>query len=96
MEPGTTKNGEGREFPFAVLQPLAELLEQQRDLTREVERKQGTIVAHVFHWNGKPIKSYVRAWKAACKAAGHDGRLVQSGHNRRVNQHLSIAQRLSK
>ena len=24
LEPGTTKNGEGREFPFAALQPLAD------------------------------------------------------------------------
>lgn len=76
LEPGTTKNREGREFPFAVLQPLANLLKQQRDQTRELERKRGRIIAHVFHRNGKPIKSCVRAWKAACKAAGHEGRLV--------------------
>jgi integrase len=76
LEPGTTKNREGREFPFAVFQPLADLLEQQRDQTRELERKHGRIIAHVFHRNGKPIKSCVRAWKAACNPAGHEGRLV--------------------
>jgi integrase len=76
LEPGTTKNREGREFPFAVLQPLADLLKQQRDQTRELERRSGRIIAHVFHRNGKPIKSCVRAWKAACKAAGHEGRLI--------------------
>jgi integrase len=76
LEPGTTKNREGREFPFAVLQPLADLLKQQRDETRDLERKKGRIIAHVFHRHGKPIKSYVRAWKAACKASGQEGRLV--------------------
>jgi integrase len=76
LEPGTTKNGEGREFPFGVLQPLADLLNQQDDEARALERKKGRIIAHVFHRNGKPIKSYVRAWKSACKAAGQDGRLV--------------------
>jgi integrase len=38
LEPGTTKNGAGREFPFAALQPLADLLRQQHDLTRELAR----------------------------------------------------------
>lgn len=76
LEPGTTKNREGREFPFAVLQPLAELLEQQRERTAEVERKTGRIIRYVFHRNGKPIASCVRAWKSACKAAGLKGRLV--------------------
>jgi integrase len=76
LEPGTTKNREGREFPFAALQPLADLLKQQRDDTRELERKTGRIIAHVFHRNGKPIKSCVRTWKAACKAAGLEGRLI--------------------
>jgi len=30
----------------------------------------------VFHRSGRPIRSYSRAWTAACKAAGLEGRLV--------------------
>lgn len=40
------------------------------------KRKKGRIVAHVFHRNGKPIKSCVKAWKSACEAVGLQGRLV--------------------
>jgi integrase len=71
-----TKNREGREFPFAALPPLAELLREQRDRTSAIEREQRCIIGPVFHRNGKPVLSYVRAWKAACKATGLTGRLV--------------------
>ncbi len=76
LEPGVTKNREGREFPFAALPPLAELLQEQRDRTSALEREQGRIIASVFHRNGAPIRSYARAWTAACDAAGLNGRLV--------------------
>jgi integrase len=76
LEPGTTKNREGREFPFAVFPPLAELLREQRERTSVLEREQGRIIASVFHRNGAPIRSYSRAWTAACEAAGLKGRLV--------------------
>jgi integrase len=76
LEPGTTKNREGREFPFAALPPLADLLRAQRDLRSAVERKRQCIVSHVFHRNGKPIRSYSGAWDVACEKAGQPGRLV--------------------
>lgn len=76
LEPGTTKNDEGREFPFAVYPQLAGLLRAQRERTSSVERTSGRIIPWVFHRNGKPIHSYRGAWKAACDAAGLHGRLV--------------------
>jgi integrase len=76
LEPGVTKNREGREFPIAALPPLAELLRKQREHTDDVERRCQRIVPHVFHRNGEPILSYSGAWDAACKKAGVDGRLV--------------------
>jgi integrase len=76
LEPGVTKDREGREFPFTALPQLAELLRDQRDRTEALEKKQGQIICHVFHRKGKPIHSYVRAWKAACTAAKLKGRLV--------------------
>jgi integrase len=76
LEPGVTKNREGREFPFSALPPLAELLKAQREHTDAVERRKQRIVAHVFHRNGKPILSYSGAWDVACEKAGQGGRLL--------------------
>lgn len=76
LEPGVTKNREGREFPFAALPPLADLLREQRERTSQLEREKGCIIASVFHREGRAIRSYARAWNAACMAAGLSGRLV--------------------
>jgi len=76
LEPGVTKNREGREFPFAAYPSLLELLENQREDTSTLEKKKGTIISSVFHRNGRPIRSYARAWNAACDSAGLKGRLV--------------------
>lgn len=73
LEPGTTKNSEGRTFPFRALPPLARLLEAQWERTRAIERKRGEIVAHVFHRDGEPIRSFRRAWNAATRRAGIEG-----------------------
>ncbi len=76
IEVGTSKNREGRVFPFAALPELAELLQRQRERTAVVERATGRIVQPVFHRDGRPIKSFRHAWVTACKAAGLGGRLV--------------------
>lgn len=76
LEPGVTKNREGREFPFAAFPALAELLREQRERTTVLDRKHSRITGPVFHRNGRAIRSYARAWNAACKAAGVAGRLV--------------------
>jgi integrase len=60
LEPGTTKNAEGRAFPFDALPALKALLYEQRARTTTLERSTGTIVPWVFHRNGRPIKSYRR------------------------------------
>jgi integrase len=73
LDPGTTKNGEGRSFPFTAA--IEALLKAQ---LADYERFQqaGRIVRHVFHRNGKQIRNVRGAWLAACKAAGLPGRLV--------------------
>ncbi len=48
LAPGTTKNREGREFPFRALPQLEALLEEQRAQTRAIEKETGTIIPHVF------------------------------------------------
>jgi len=76
LEPGTTKNKRGREFPLAALPELAALMQTQRDATTELERRTAELVPWVFHRAGNRIRSYDVAWRAACKRAGVPGRLM--------------------
>ena len=69
LEPRTTKNDEGRTFPFDALPALKRLLETQRDRTKGLERATGRIVPHVFHRDGQPIRYLRRAWLSACRRA---------------------------
>jgi integrase len=69
LEPGETKSGKGRVFPFSTLPALRKLLERQRSYTDEVERRTGQVVPWVFHREGRPIRDFRAAWKAACKRA---------------------------
>jgi len=82
LEPGTTKNKEGRTFPMT--KALRRLLETQH---AEHERlaKRGKLVPYVFLRmvaNGRrgplrplPIKSLGKAFKTACRKAGVPGRI---------------------
>ena len=72
LEVGSTKNDEGREFPFGVLPELRALLERQRDRTRAAERRTGKIIPYVFHRAGKPVRDFSAAWAAACDRAARD------------------------
>jgi site-specific recombinase XerD len=74
LEPNTTKNDEGRVFPFDALPELAALLREQRERTTAVERRTGAIVRWVFHRDGEPIWSYRTAWENAVERAAHDAR----------------------
>lgn len=73
LEPGTTKNGKGRTFPFAALPVLQALIKEQRAVTDAVQREIGAVVQWVFHREGRPIRTYRRRWTAAIDAAAHEG-----------------------
>jgi integrase len=73
LDPGTTKNDEGREFPFTA--ELRELLEAQRAKADTLKREGGTICPWVFHRKGQPIRTFRRSWITACKKAGVPGRI---------------------
>ena len=74
LDPGTTKNGDGRVFPFT--RELKTLLEEQRSEHDQL-KKTGQISRFVFHrGDGERIKSFRSAWKTACTAAGVPGRLL--------------------
>jgi integrase len=68
LEPGETKNGEGRNFPLTP--ELREVLAQQIEKTRLVEQKTGRIIPWLFHRDGNPIRDFRGAWTSACKSAG--------------------------
>lgn len=101
LAPGTTKNEEGREFPFSALPPLRALLEEQRQRTRALERKKGIIIPHVFHRAGRPIQEFRKPWAAACKAAGvpdalfHDLRRSAVRNLERAGVPRSVAMKLT-
>jgi len=73
LDRNTNKSGDGRTFPFDALPDLAKLLNAQRDATAALERSLGRIIPHVFHRNGRAIKSYYRAWEKACDRAARGG-----------------------
>ena len=73
LEPGTTKNQEGRAFP--ITPALRAILERRQELTRRCERAQAQIIPLVFHRSGRPIHSFRRSWKKACEKAGLPGLL---------------------
>ncbi len=74
LDPGATKNDEGRVFPFT--HELRELLDAQRVETGELQRQKGVLCPWVFHRDGRQIKSYDGAWRSACRKAGVPGRHV--------------------
>lgn len=73
LDPGTTKNGEGR---IAYCSPeLLAVLRAQKAATRELEREKGILVPRVFHRRGRRILRFLASWQTACKKAGVPGML---------------------
>lgn len=82
LDAGTTKNGDGRVFPMTT--ELRAMLNAQHDEHQKL-KKAGHIFPQVF-WRmvaegrggeekPKPIVSFSKAWKSACRAAGSPGRI---------------------
>ncbi|MCI0619373.1 tyrosine-type recombinase/integrase, partial [bacterium] len=70
--PGATKNKKPRVFPF--IPELEELLIDQWNKTKALEKKKSMIIPWVFHRNGQQIKDYRRQWYKAIKAGGFAGK----------------------
>jgi len=75
LDPGTTKNREGRVLPFHALPELAEVLNRQRERTSALEQANGVIVPWVFHRDGEAIRYFRRSWVTACRKAGVPNRI---------------------
>jgi integrase len=74
LEPGTTKNREGR--AFLMIPALRAILERRVEHTRRCERAQGRIIPWVFHRKGQVVKTMSTAWRTACKKARVPGRFL--------------------
>jgi integrase len=72
LDAGTTKNGEGRVFPFtSALRRLFDELWKEHEALKQA----GTICPYVFHRQGARMKSIRGAWDTACTDAGYPGRI---------------------
>jgi integrase len=95
LDPGETKNGEGRMFPLTP--QLRAVLQQQLEHTREREVTEGRIIPWLFHHEGEPIRVFRRAWATACRKAGlinripHDFRRTAVRNLERANISRSAA-----
>lgn len=74
LDPGSTKNSEGRVFVFSALDELREALTSLRDDAR-ARAQTARLLPWVFTRDGKQIRSFRKAWETACRAAGCPGKI---------------------
>ncbi len=76
LDVGSTKNKEGRVFPFSAHPDLAALVLRQRKRIEKIEWAKQKSIPWVFTWSdGRRIRDFRGSWKAACKNAGCSGRI---------------------
>jgi integrase len=80
LDPGATKNREGREVSLRVFPALQVSLRDQRARVEALQKELGRIIPDVFpHLDGphvgSPIRDFRRAWATACRRAGLSGKL---------------------
>jgi integrase len=75
LEPGQTKNAEGRSVAYDLLPELVTTIDDQWK-EHEQLKAEGTICPYVFNRRGKRIREFRDAWKNACEAAGVPNRLL--------------------
>ena len=68
LEPGETKNRDGRNFPLTPR--LREVLQDQIERTEALQRAEGKIIPWLFHRRGKQMKGFRKSWLTACVKAG--------------------------
>ncbi len=81
LDPGTTKNDEGR--VFYLRGELLAVLEEQRAFTDQTQRELDVIIPWVWHRpSGRRIVGFRKAWSTACRKAGVPGAILH--HFRRT------------
>jgi integrase len=71
LEPGETKNKEGRQFPLTP--PLRALLEAQKAKADALARSTNKITPWVFFRENGRIKDFYGTWRSACRKVGVPG-----------------------
>jgi integrase len=82
LDPGSTKNKEGRVFPFSAHPELVDVLGAQKQLHDKLAAK-GTLCPLVFHRKGQSmidasgwiLATVRKVWRRTCKKAGVPGRI---------------------
>lgn len=102
---GSTKNGEGRTYPFGEFPELKAIFEARRKETERLQRERGIVIPWVFFRAEKeavkPIRSYKTAWDRARTKAGlphkwvHDFRRSGVRSLRQAGVPESVAQALT-
>lgn len=100
LEPGTTKNREGRTFAYNEGSELEVVLRGRWEATKALGRL--PLTPWVFHHRGgKPVRSFHQAWRAACLKAKcpdrlfHDLRRTAVMEWERAGVARSVAMRMS-
>ena len=80
LDAGTTKNGEGRVFPMtAALRTVLQAQHAEHERLKEAGKIEPWVFFRIVDHRGKPdpkpITSFTKAWKSACRAAGCPGRI---------------------
>ncbi len=60
---------------FPLTPRLRKVLEKQIAKTEALQKDLGSIIPHLFHRSGEPIKTFRRSWVSACKKAGVPGKI---------------------
>jgi hypothetical protein len=101
LDPGTTKNLDGR--TFAMTPELRDTLEAQHAVTEEKQRKTGSVIPWVFHWTkgGRPLKSFTgrhgnrHAWRRGVPGhILHDFRRMAVRNLQRAGVPRSVAMKM--
>jgi integrase len=75
LDPGTTKNHEGRVLPYRAIHDLEALIEEQWAAKVRLETTRRAIIGFVFHHDGRPIRDFHEVWQRAALAAGYPSRI---------------------
>ena len=75
LEPGTTKNRDGRTVAYLEIDELREMMDEQWRRHEALHPKGILCPWLFFRGRGMPVKSLARAWRSACRRAGCPGRV---------------------
>jgi integrase len=78
LEPGETKNTEGRQFPLTGA--LRSVLEPHRAVRQRLQAEMGKIIQPLFfrydgRYKGQRVRSFHKAWSKETEDAGHPERI---------------------